>query len=70
MKDKDLEKMRREDFANDLLEKIQSNINDLLTPYNVCPYLLPCGYCEKTGRQCFKQGATEPTVIYTNTLGK
>ena len=69
MKDKDLEKMRRENYANELLEKLHS-MDDWLTRYNVCPYLLPCGYCEKTSRQCVKQGATEPTVIYTNTLDK
>ena len=68
MKDKDLEKMRLENYKNEILEKFK-NMDDWLTRYNVCPYLLPCGYCEKTGRQCVKQ-STEPTVIYTNTLNE
>lgn len=69
MKDKDLEKVRQENYLNELSEKFK-NMDDWLTRYNICPYLLPCGYCEKIGRQCFKQGATEPTVTYTTTLNE
>lgn len=58
-----IDDLERNDKITDKVNEINST-NEWLQRYNKCPYLLPCGYCEKTGRVCVKH-STEPTVEIT-----
>lgn len=35
-----------------------NNITETINSYDFCPYRLPCGYCEKLGRDCPKMTFT------------